>query len=153
MLDKLIEIGKQQLGGQLKQEVDFNDEQVDKTMYVAKDSITDGLKEQVLNGNVSGVMNLFNGKSSATTSNPIVSGIVDKFAANLMTKLGVGPGTAQKVTQMVIPFLMSKFSSPSETGEAKDESSLMSMIGLDKDNAISSFLGKKGGDLLGGLFG
>jgi len=154
MLDQLIKFGKEQLSGQLKQEAKLNDDQVGKSLNVAQETITDGLKDQILGGNLSGVMNLFNGKSSPTSSNPIVSSLISTYASNLISKVGLSPAIAQTVTNMVIPALMSKFASK-DTGEAHDEKGLLSKLGMSGDSAITGMLGgilgNKGGDLLGGI--
>lgn len=152
MLDQIMQMAKQQLGGQLQQEADLSEEQVGQTMEVAQDSVQEGLKNEVLSGNISGVMSLFNGSSSPTASNPIVSTITSTFTQKLTSKLGLSPGVANTVNGIVIPFVMSKFTDK-ETGTASDEKSLLSQLGIDGDSAIQGFLGKKAGGLLGGLFG
>lgn len=164
MIDKIISQGKELLSGQLKESVGFDDGQINKTLEVAGESTIDGLKEQVTGGNLSGVMDLFNGKSDTSTSNPVVGGIANNFIGNLVSKLGISEGIASKVSDMIIPFIMSKFGSK-ETGEAKEGSDLMDMLG---GGGIAGALGglfgggdKKDGDdkdggilgKLGGMFG
>lgn len=145
MLEKLIEQGKELIGGELKQEANINESQVEDTMSVAKDSIFDGLKDQVLGGNMTGVMNLFNGKEEVSKSNPIIQSLITRYAGDLIEKLGLPEGTSNTVAKIVIPFIMSKFASE-ETGKADDENNLMSMLGMDKDNSIMGFLGNFGGN-------
>jgi len=140
MIDQLINQGKELLSGKLSQSVGFKGNQIDDTLEIAKESTLDGLKEQVLGGNISGVMDLFNGKSETTTSNPIVGGIAAKMVSGLISKLGVNQSIAEKATEIVIPFIMSKFGS-SQTGEAKDGNQLMSMLGMDSDGGVMGMLG------------
>lgn len=128
MISKIISQGKELLSGKLKETVGLDESQINKTLETAGDSTVEGLKEQVTSGNLGGVMDLFNGKSDTSTSNPVVGGIANKFIANLVSKLGISEGMASKASDVVIPFIMSKFSSK-ETGEAKDSSQLMDMLG------------------------
>ncbi|WP_107038159.1 hypothetical protein [Brumimicrobium mesophilum] len=163
MFDQIISQGKELLSGKLKETIGLDDSQVNKSFEVAGESAIDGLKEEVTGGNLSGVMDLFNGKSDTSTSNPIVGGIANKFIGNLVSKLGISEGIASKVSDMIIPFIMSKFGSK-ETGEAKEGSDLADLLGGggiagalggllggskdDKDGKDDGILGK-----LGGMFG
>lgn len=162
MISKIISQGKEMLSGKLKETVGLDDSQIDTTFKTAGESTIDGLKEQITSGNLSGVMDLFNGKSDASTSNPVVGGIANKFIANLVSKLGISEGMASKASELVIPFIMSKFSSK-DTGEAKEGSDLMDMLGGGGiADAIGGLLGGKKGEKgkddgilgkLGGMFG
>ncbi len=157
MIDQLVNLAKTTLGGKLNSEAELNQNQVDQTMDVAEESILGGLKQEALGGNISGIMNLFNGNEKATGSNPIVSTISNLFVSKAVEKVGISSDKASLISGMVIPFIMEKFSSKDETGEAKDEAGLMKMIGLDGDDAIggllSGFTEGGGKKLLGSLFG
>ncbi len=152
MLDQLISMGKSQLSDGLKEKFGLNESQKEQTMEVAKSSLVDGIKEQVLGGNIGGVMDLFNGKSKPTNENPIVSSVAKSFVNGIVEKVGVGGDKAKMISSFVVPFLLKKFSSK-ETGEAKDEAGLMSMVGLGGDSSIGGILGSLGGakDIMGGL--
>jgi hypothetical protein len=79
--------------------------------------------------------------------------LVNQFGGDMMEKMGVSKETAAMVSNMIIPFVMSKIGSP-ETGKADDAGSMMSQLGLNNLDGISGMLGgllsKKGG--LGGFF-
>ena len=145
MLDQLINLGKQQLGQTLKDKENLNDQQVSQTFDVAKGSFFDTLKDQALSGNISQLTDMFNGKSSNTSS--LVEGVVKNFVPQLVSKLGISQDKAGSIANMVVPFLVNKFCSK-ETGSVSDTNGLMSMLGIDSGNIISG-LGSK----LGGLFG
>lgn len=158
MIDKLVNLAKQSLGSKLNSDAGLNENQVEQTMDVAKESVFDGLKKEALGGNISGILNLFNGKEKPTQSNPIVTTISNMFVSKAVEKLGFGADKARLISGMVIPFIMEKFSSKDQTGEAKDEAGLMNMLGMDSDDAISGILssftkGGSGNSLLGNLFG
>lgn len=128
MIDQIISQGKEFLSGKLKETVGFDESQIDTALNTAKDSTVDTLKDEVKGGNLSGVLDLFNGKSDTSTSNPIVGGMANNLISGLVSKLGIGKDMASKATDMIIPFIMSKFSS-TDTGQAKDGSELMDMLG------------------------
>jgi hypothetical protein len=153
MLDQLIEFGKEQLSSQLQQKAGLQGSQVEKSLDVTKDSLTNTLISQVAGGNVGQIMSLFNG-GSATTSNPVVGSMVTNLAVDLAAKVGISPQIAQTAAGVIVPFIMQKFAS-SESGTANDEGDLLDKLGISGNDAIAgiakSFLGDKGGDLLGGL--
>ncbi len=157
MLDDLLQLAKSQLGTQLKQDANLSDEQVEKTADVAKESFFKQMASEAMSGNLPQLLDIFNGKSTATTANPMVSRLVNQFGGDMMEKMGLSPEKAAMISNMVIPFIMSKIASP-ETGTATDEGSMMSKLGLDNLDSIGGMLGgllggnKKGGGGLGGFF-
>lgn len=153
MLDDLLQLAQSQLGSQLKNEVGFSQDQVEKTAEVAKESFFKQMATEAMSGNLPQLLDIFNGKATASTANPMVMRLVNQFGGDLMEKMGVSPETAAMVASMVIPFIMSKIGSP-ETGHAENEGSMMSKLGLDNLDSIGGMLGGllggKGG--LGGFF-
>ncbi len=149
MIDQLIKIAKEQLGGQL-QDAGLNSSQINPSMEIAKDTMVDGIKSEAMSGGLDNLLSMFNGNASATTSNPFVSNMIAKYSGNLMAKLGLSPQVSETVSKLVIPFVMQQFTKK-ETGTANSGGDLMSMLGMDKDEGIAGMLGKLGG--LGGLFG
>lgn len=153
MLDNLLQLAQSQLGSQLKEEANFSDEQVAKTADVAKESFFKQMASEAMSGNLPQLLDIFNGNATATTANPMVMRLVNQFGGDMMEKMGVSKETAAMVSNMVIPFVMAKIASP-ETGNADNEASMMSKLGLDNlDNIggmLGGLLGGKGG--LGGFF-
>jgi len=156
MLDDLLKLAQSQLGSQLKEQVGFSQDQVEKTADVAKESFFKQMASEAMSGNLPQLLDIFNGNSTTTVTNPIVMRLFDQFKGDLMEKMGVSPQTAAKVSQIVIPFIMSKIGS-SETGRAENEGSMMSKLGLDNMGSIGGMLGgllggKGGKGGLGGFF-
>ncbi|WP_338812495.1 hypothetical protein V9L05_13895 [Bernardetia sp. Wsw4-3y2] len=144
MLDDLLQLTQGQLGTQLQEEAGLSSSQVGETVDVAKNSFLTQMASEALSGNLPQLLDIFNGKASTTTANPMVMRLVNQFGGDMMEKMGVSKETAAMVSNMVIPFIMSKIGSP-ETGSAEDEGSMMSKLGLDNLDNI--------GGMLGGLFG
>jgi hypothetical protein len=153
MLDDLLQLAQGQLGTQLQQEAGLSSSQVGETVDVAKNSFLTQMASEAMSGNLPQLLDIFNGKATTTTANPIVMRLVNQFGGDLMEKMGVTKETAAMVSNMVIPFVMSKIGSP-ETGTASDAGSMMSQLGLDNMGSIGGMLGGllggKGG--LGGFF-
>lgn len=156
MIENLVNSAKGELSSRLQSEAGISGGKIDQTMDLAKDSIFDGLKQQALGGNLSGILDLFNGKEQVSEQNPIVSSISGIFQSKLTEKLGFSGDKAGSLSSLIIPFIMKKFGDK-QSGEAQDEASLMKMLGMDGDSAISGLLNNfkrgKGDGLLGSFFG
>lgn len=156
MIDQLLNSVKGVVGQELMSKVNLDQSMVEKTMEVTKESFLGGLKKEALGGNVSGILNLFNGKDEASNTNPIVNSVSNMFVSKAIEKLGVNADTAVTISNVIVPMVMQKFASKDETGEAKDELELMDLVGFSADgdmkDIVSGFM-NKGKDLLGGLGG
>ena len=149
MLDSLLNLGKGQLGKMLQDQTGLEAGKTDEAVEVTKDTVGNGLKDELMKGNFSGVMDLFNGNAPTTTANPIVNGITGNLVTNLAAKLGISASVAQQVANIAIPFIMNKLGS-SETGKASNEQDLVEKLGMGGDSALGGVLKNLGG--LGGLF-
>ena len=142
-------MGKGQLAKMLTDQTGLQAEKTDEAIAVTKDTVGDGLKNELLKGNFGGVMDLFNGNAPTTTSNPIVSSITNSLVSNLASKIGISEGIAQQVANIAIPYIMNKISSD-ETGKASSEQDLVEKLGMGGDSGLGSVLKGLGG--LGGMF-
>ncbi|MEQ9441875.1 MAG: hypothetical protein RIG62_22735 [Cyclobacteriaceae bacterium] len=147
MLDDIINLGKEHMSKLIQEQTQLDSSKTDDAVGVTKDTVVDGIKGELMKGNFSGVMDLFNGKAPTTTSNPIVRSITDSLVTNLASKLGISSGIAKQVANIVIPFIMNKLSSD-ETGKANDQKDLLEQLGFGGDAGLGGLLGG-----LGGLFG
>jgi hypothetical protein len=142
MLDQLINFAKEQLGDQFKNDNQLDDNQQSQVFSTAQSSIMDTIKNQIGNGNVGGLMNLFNGQDGANAqSNPIAGQAQNNVIASLMDKLGLDEGKASGIAAQIIPAVMQRFASP-ETGTAENPMDLLKKIGLDGDSDIADMIGK-----------
>ena len=141
MLDSLLNLGKGQLGKMLQDQTGLEAGKTDEAVEVTKDTVGNGLKDELMKGNFSGVMDLFNGNAPTTTANPIVNGITGNLVTNLAAKLGISASVAQQVANIAIPFIMNKLGS-SETGKASNEQDLVEKLGMGGDSALGGVLKK-----------
>ncbi len=149
MLDSILSMGKAQLGKMISDQTGLQANQTDEAVEVTKDTVGNGLKDELMKGNFGGVMDLFNGKAPTTTSNPIVNSITSSLVTNLASKLGISQGIAQQIANLAIPFVMNKLSSD-DTGKASNEQELVEKLGMGNDSGIGGLLKNLGG--LGGMF-
>ncbi|MCC5945457.1 MAG: hypothetical protein JJT94_11025 [Bernardetiaceae bacterium] len=155
MIDQLLNSGKQYLSKELKQNACVSEDKVEQTLEVSKGSIVSSLIGQATGGNLNAIMGLFNGKTPADTSNPMVSSMVNNLTGDLASKVGIDKAKAQQAATLIVPFVMQKFASK-ETGTAENEVDLLKKAGLSGSDALSglmsSFMGGKGdSNMLGKL--
>lgn len=151
MLDSILNSAKGELLNQLGSKFNLNPDQAGKTVDVAKKSVTDGLLKEVTSGNVSGLVNLFNGKSPAA-GNPIVNGIAQQMVTSLVQKVGLNQQMAGTVSNFIVPFIVSKISGSKQSGGFGADD-ITSMLGGGVGDKVKSALGGDVGGALGKLFG
>ena len=149
MLDSILSLGKGQLTKMISDQTGLQGNQTDQAVEVTKDTVGNGLKDELMKGNFGGVMDLFNGNAPTTTANPIVNSISGKLVSNLAAKIGISEGVARQVANVAIPFIMNKISS-NETGKASNEQDLVEKLGMGGDSGLGGVLKNLGG--IGGLF-
>lgn len=142
-------MGKGQLTKMIADQTGLQGNEPEQAVEVTKDTVGNGLKDELMKGNFGGVMDLFNGNAPTTTSNPIVNGITGNLVSNLAAKVGISQGVAQQVANIAIPFIMNKLSSD-DTGKAANEQDLVEKLGMGGDSGIGGMLKGLGG--LGGMF-
>jgi hypothetical protein len=135
------------LSGVLK-EANLGEDSVGDLVETTVDSITETTTEEVASGNSSGIMDLFSGKSDASSSNSIVSKVVSKLTSAVAGKFGIDPKMAANIAQKVVPMAIKAISSKFNADDSQDESGLLSMLGGgDSGNMLD-----KGKNLMKGLF-
>lgn len=146
MLDQILSSVKGELSAKMS-EFGLPADKADDAVAIAKDDVLDVFKKEATGGNMSSILNLFNGKQSIGSSS-LVSTLVTQYGGSLISKLGLNPSTANTIAQFAIPFIMNKMNDDTPK-EGIGESGLMKMIGGGiMDNLGDSLKGK-----LGGLFG
>jgi nucleoid DNA-binding protein len=145
MIDKLIQLSKNQLSDTLTKKENLSSSQVNDTFNLAKGSFLDTLKDQALSGNLSQIKDLFNGNTSLGSS---ISSIASKkLAEQLTSKLNLSQDQARSIANTVVPVLINVFSSK-DTGTVNSSEDLLKLFGINTGNILGG-LGSK----LGGLFG
>lgn len=148
MLDQLINMGKDQLGQNLMQKENLNNQQMNDAFDVAKDSMFSGISNQAMSGNLSQLTSLFNGNQN--NSSFLNQSVMNSIIPQLSSKLGVSNDKASSIASLIVPFLISKFAS-NETGTVNNSNDFMSMFGIGGGNNSGNMLDNIT-DNLGGFF-
>jgi len=147
MLENLVNLVKEYAGDAIINNPDIPNEKNDEAVKSTASSIFDGLKNQLANGGLQSVTDLFKGENSAS----VVETISNGATGDLMKKFGIDSQAAGNIVSQIIPTVMEKF--VKKTNDPDDSS-------FDFGSIISSLTGggssEEGGGLLGklsGLFG
>jgi len=152
MLDKLMQLAKDQIGDQIKTSNNLDDNQRDEVFNIAQSGMLEGIKNQINSGNIGGLLAMFNGNDDPNDdANPLNADSKSNAITSLMEKLGIDQAKASVIAAQIIPVIMNKFADK-ETGTADNAGDLIKKIGLDGDNGIMDKLKSIGGGGLGDLF-
>lgn len=127
MFDNILSTVKEQIGGQLKSQTGLNDEQVDQSVQVVGGSTQEVVKEEASSGNLDGLMQAF-GKGDTSESNSVISKLGSTIVDNLVTKVGLSSGMAEKVKSIALPFLVKTISSKFSGSGGGGASGLLAMF-------------------------
>ncbi len=150
MLNSIFSAAKGELTQQLGSKFQLNSQQAEQAVGLTKDTIQSGLLKEAGSGNISGLLNLFNG-NSPVGGNPIVTGISNQLVSALTSKLGLSPQVAGAVSTFAVPFIMSKISGNKPSG-GFDQSKITEMLGGAGGNVVGNLL-KAQGKGIGEKFG
>jgi hypothetical protein len=151
MIQETINSLKGELTGLLTQKTGLTADKADASVDLAKENITSGLKKEVSNGNISGLMGLLKGGNTGT--NPIVTNLINQYGGSLIAKLGLSEPVSRQVAAFAIPFILSKLQGKTS---GKSDGDIASMLSGDLGGGMGDLLKKGLGGLgggLGGLFG
>ncbi len=144
MVESIINALKSEVGEQILGQTDLKSDQLNGVFSVIGDVATREVKDQMLSGNLSDVMNLFSDKPNTASANILQNNILNGVISNLVSKLGLSQGVASTIAAIAIPALMNLITKKNSTTPDDDPSPLNEIFG-----------GKKGGlgGALGGLLG
>ena len=117
----------------------LNQEMGNKAVDTTKDSLQEGVSNEISKGNLEGLLAMFNNRAE---TNPTFQSLASKLSGDYTQKLGLTPDLATQISHYVLPLVLTKISSM--LGGKVDKDSLSKAL------ASGGLLGK-GGDLLGGL--
>jgi len=145
MLDNILNLVKDTVAHSISGNNNIPEEKKYQAVETTTHAVTDGLKNNLNLGNMSNLMNLFNGGSSAT-SNPITNNIIGTVTSELVQKVGLSQSVANIISTSVVPLVMSvisgKVNDPNEKG-FNIESLIHTFSGSENNgNSILGSLGK-----------
>ena len=119
MLDQFLNKVKGGLVNQLAGKTEVEEAKLDGVADVVTNTFKTGLMDKASSGNLSDIMTLF-GKGGSTS--PLAGNLVKSTVNNLISKLGLPKGVADKIGAIAIPFIIDKFSDfTSDKGKSNEE--------------------------------
>lgn len=150
MLDSILNLVKDTVAHTVNNNGSVPEDKKSQTVETTTHAVANGLKENFTLGNMSNLINLFKGQSSAS-SNPITNNIASTVTSELIQKVGLSQSVANMISTTVVPLVMNLIS-----GKVNDPNEK----GFNLESLIETFSGgggdNKGGGLLsslGKLFG
>lgn len=158
MIENIIGMVKDNLGGDLMSKFGMSSEQADKTITTGSESFLETLKNKASSGDLSSITSMFGGGNDNVSSmNAVGADAGGNIISNLVSKVGLPQGVAEKVTEFILPKLTEIFSSKLQGGSGGfDLSSITSMFGnsnssQNSDSGVVDNIKDALGDKLGGL--
>ncbi len=119
MLDELMSSLDGDVSGQLAS-IGIPADKTGDVMSLAKSTLADQFKNKAQSGDMSDLLNLFNG-NQAIGSSSLVDGIVGNMASQVAEKLGISPQIAKSAAAMLIPMILSKLDSSTPSSGLTDD--------------------------------
>ena len=147
MIDEFIDNLKTELSGKLKNETDVPSDKMDSIMSVLGDAVKGTAAQEMMGGNLSGVMGLFSDNPNDEQANHIESKMSTNVISELMDKVGISSAQAQSIAAIALPFLIKMITNKKKTSAKDDSSFLSDLLG----GGNKGGLGGIAKDILGGF--
>jgi hypothetical protein len=148
MFEQLIPLAQEKIGDFLQQQ-GFGGEQGGEAARAAGEGIVSQLSERFSGGDYSGIMELFSGQETDSTSGA-VSSMLPVVAETLSGKLGIDLSQAEGLAGGIIPSVMNMLNDKVKQAGA-DGFDVQSLLGnLGQQGGIGGMLGGLVGNFLGG---
>lgn len=155
MLDNLFDSIKDQVVDSITGETELNQEQAVSMLPLAKESLQNGLLDQVKSGNLEGILGMFNSSGGNLMNNSIFDSIKQQLIGLVTEKLGISSTVATMAANVGLSKIIGSISNQAQDGSgAITQEGLLSTLGMGggiEDIAKNMLKDKLGG--LGGLFG
>jgi hypothetical protein len=132
MLDQLLEVVRSKAQEQIVDNSAIDNKFNNDAMQEAANTIKNTLQDQLAQGNVKDVLNIFNSKTT-NEGNPLIGMITDLFSKQLGSKFGVEGNKASSMAASMIPSIIDQF--VKKTNDNNDSS-------IDINDIFSSLAGK-----------
>ena len=146
MIDNIMDMLKDQVGGDLMEKFGLDSTQKDEAINITKDTITEKISGAATGGGLSGIMNLFSSNDNDDEGNSMLENITSSLSSQFSSKLGVDSEKSGGITSMIMEKVTALFGD--KLGGNFEIGDLMGMLGGGKSEGMGGMLGK-----LGGLFG
>src|SRR6476660_1491861 len=104
MFENLLNLVKENAGDAIINNPAIPNERNDEAISYASNSIVDGLKGALANGNINDVVSMFTSGNAAAS--PVAQNIHGGFVQNLMDKFGLDNGQAGSIASNLLPSIL-----------------------------------------------
>lgn len=118
MFENLLNLVKENAADAIINNPAIPNDRNDEAISYASNSIVDGLKGALANGNINDLLSMFKGENAATS--PIAQNIQGGFIQNLMEKFGLDNAQAGGIANSLLPSILNQFAS--KTNDPNDNS-------------------------------
>lgn len=118
MFENLLNLVKENAADAIINNPAIPNDRNDEAISYASNSIVDGLKGALTNGNINDVLSMFKGENAAAS--PIAQNIQGGFIQNLMEKFGLDNAQAGGIANSLLPSILNQFAS--KTNDPNDNS-------------------------------
>ncbi len=108
MFENLLDLVKQNAGAAIINNPAIPNEHNDEAVSMASNSIIDGLKGALANGNINDVLHMFSHSDNAANS-PVSQGIQGNLIQSLMSRFGIDQSQAGGIASSLIPVVLQQF--------------------------------------------
>lgn len=142
MLDQFLKTVKGGLLEELTGKTEVDKGKLDGVAEVVTDTFKSGLMDKASSGHLNDIMGLL-GKGGS--SSPLAGSLMNSTVSNLVSKLGLPKGIADKIGAIAIPFIIDKFNGfTSEKGKSNEDGVKDILGDLLKGSAKDKLLGGLG---------
>lgn len=128
MLKRILHTVKDQVSGQLINQIGLSKRQSQKVIKVAGDAAANVIGEEAAQGKTEDLMSLFSRRNEIPMDNPIIEKISALFLTKLSSKLNIQGSEASKVNNTIIPVLIKEIASSFNTSNTSDFTAQLSLF-------------------------
>lgn len=151
MWQEIIENAKTALTGDIKTKTGIDQQQAQQSVELAGESTREVLTNEVKQGNIQQIVDLFSNRKPSNSSNPITGKIGGSLISKLTNRLGLSKEVATSVERMAVPFILDMLNKRTGgSGSAPSAQNILSMLG--GSDSLGGGIQDKIKKGLGGLF-
>lgn len=130
MLESILKNLASQTSGELVSDIGVPTEKLDDLFKVTGEVAQDEIKNQVSEGGLGTVMNLFSNQKNSNFADNLKGNLVNNLVANFITKLGLSKTLSTQAANFIVPKLISLITKENSKTADDDASPLKSMFSL-----------------------
>lgn len=142
MIEKILGTLKSDVGSQLITQAHVPSDQLDNVFGIIGDVTEKEVTQQMTDGNLTNVLNLFSKQQNNSGADVLQSGITSGVVNGLINKLGFSQNKASSIAQIAIPALINMVTNKNSETPDDDPSPLQEIFGRAGENAFGGVIGK-----------